>query len=292
MITATQFASIGRCPRCHASISDAIGCPQCGLQYSLGATRFIEDAGSDAGFDERWNQHRKPQATTEPQFWAKTLWKPEELKGKLVLDGGCGIGRFSAIASRCGADVLALDVSPSGIAATADNAPEAFRICSSILNIPLQDATVDYAFSIGVLHHTGSTKKGFDEMARVVKPGGKLAVWVYSNPGGTKQTDAAITFLHDVTRAIPPEVLHRICMKHAGPLYDAFYPSWSELAQVIRPSFSPDAAERQSDFFDWHAPTYRDHYSIEELSSWFKAVGFKDLKKTELPTGISATKNL
>ena len=40
-------------------------------------------------------------------------WLPEDLSGKRVLDAGCGTGAFSVEASRRGADVVAVDLSPT-----------------------------------------------------------------------------------------------------------------------------------------------------------------------------------
>ncbi|MBT6038980.1 MAG: magnesium protoporphyrin IX methyltransferase, partial [Halieaceae bacterium] len=43
-------------------------------------------------------------------------WLPEDLSGKRVLDAGCGTGAFSVEASRRGADVVAVDLSPTLVA--------------------------------------------------------------------------------------------------------------------------------------------------------------------------------
>ena len=47
-------------------------------------------------------------------------------------------------------------------------------------NLPFSDDSFDIVFANGVLHHTENTESAIDEMYRVVKPGGKCIVMLYS----------------------------------------------------------------------------------------------------------------
>jgi len=47
----------------------------------------------------------------EPDFVRKTGLNPEDFKGKLVLDVGCGMGRFAEVATRWGARVVGIYLS-------------------------------------------------------------------------------------------------------------------------------------------------------------------------------------
>jgi ubiquinone/menaquinone biosynthesis C-methylase UbiE len=51
----------------------------------------------------------------------------------------------------------------------------------SLLKIPFEDNSFDYAHSFGVIHHTIDWKKSIDEMVRVLKPGGTLSFMVYGS---------------------------------------------------------------------------------------------------------------
>lgn len=111
-------------------------------------------------------------------------------KGKSCLDAGCGGGRYLVALSRLGAvSVKGIDISKDAVDAA--NARLASRGLStvasaqqaSVLEIPFPDASFDYVVSSGVIHHTPDPKRGFRELVRVLKPGGKLFLSVYGRGG-------------------------------------------------------------------------------------------------------------
>lgn len=285
-----------QCPICKCGVSishDKTGltCSKCNTIFPIidGIARFTSD--HDSGFDERWIQYRKPQPTTASVFAQKTGgWSHPQLHGKTVLDAGCGIGRFSMIARAYGADVFSVDASPAAVKSAYENTGKKANVVQAdILNLPFCSQAFDMAFSIGVLHHTKNTKDAFMEVARTVKPGGQLAVWLYCNPALDPAAAPAIDFLHDLTRAVPSKALFDICKKHAVALRDSYHPKWDALQQVIRPSYHPDNDECISDFFDWHAPAYRYWHTDQELTDWFKEAGFS-YTKLEFPVSAVGTK--
>ena len=110
-------------------------------------------------------------------------------KDKICLDAGCGGGRFVAALARCGArKVHGVDISEKIIEAGRErcrvrqlNNVEFQR--ASVLELPFADASFDYVLSSGVIHHTPDPYKGFLELSRVLKPGGKLFLSVYGKHG-------------------------------------------------------------------------------------------------------------
>lgn len=230
----------------------------------------------DPGFDLRWKRNPKPQATTAGVLWQKTGWRPEDLKGKLVLDAGCGIGRFSAVAAAAGAQVVGMDASHHALEAARVNVPGALFVEADLLDMPVGSfPEVDRAFSMGVLHHTADPAKAFSEVASMVRIGGEFAVWVYCKPAADDRTLAAMEFLHDICRACPPEALYAACERHAVKLRDIYAGAWGPLEQALRASVSPDDAECISDTFDWHAPQYRFWHTEAEVRGWFENAGYE-----------------
>jgi len=249
------------------------------------------DPTSDQGFDQRWRQHPKPQPTTVEQFMSKTGWSPADLQGKTVLDAGCGIGRYCKFIADHGGRAIGVDVSPDGLAAAHENAPEAHFIQADLTQPGfLPDASVDMALSIGVLHHTANPAESFANVARTVKPGGRLAVWVYTDPVADPKNRLLVDFLHEVTSSVPPQRLYEICQKYAVAIRDLCYPRWNVLEEVLRPSYNPDDEQCISDFFDWHCPTYRFWHTVDEVSGWFTQNGLVPTWVGSFPVSMSGVK--
>ncbi len=107
--------------------------------------------------------------------------QPDYFTDKVVLDAGCGMGRFALASAEFGAkDVLAIDVSEAVEAAYANtrHMPNVHVIQADIYNLPFKQP-LDFAFSIGVLHHLPNPEGGFRALVRHLKPGGTVFAWVY-----------------------------------------------------------------------------------------------------------------
>ncbi|HEX9702838.1 MAG TPA: class I SAM-dependent methyltransferase [Rhodospirillales bacterium] len=109
-----------------------------------------------------------------------------ELKGKRVLEIGCGAGGHSALFARHGAVVTAVDITEKRVAATAAK----FRLLGADADgcramqadaeaLPFVDASFDIVYSNGVLHHTRDIQKALDEAFRMLRPGGLAVIMLY-----------------------------------------------------------------------------------------------------------------
>lgn len=98
------------------------------------------------------------------------------------IDLGCGLGLQTAEMRRRGFDVIGLE--PSVGLLQQKRAGGAPVLAADALRLPLRDASVDFVFTIGVLHHLpgrDAQRQAVGEIARVLKPGGTLLVHE-SNP--------------------------------------------------------------------------------------------------------------
>ena len=106
-------------------------------------------------------------------------------RDKVVVDAGCGSGKFSASIARLGAkQVIGMDIGEKGLAFAREQAkkvPYGDRLdyrCGSAHDLPLDDASVDMVWSNGVIHLTDDYDGCIREFARVIKPGGDLYLYV------------------------------------------------------------------------------------------------------------------
>lgn len=105
----------------------------------------------------------------------------EMLKGKYVLDVGCGSGRWTKYVCQKAAFVEAIDPS-SAVFAAAKLLKEQknVRITQAEAEaIPFKDETFDFVFSLGVLHHIPDTAKALENCVHKVKKGGYFLVYLY-----------------------------------------------------------------------------------------------------------------
>ncbi|MEV7468303.1 methyltransferase domain-containing protein [Streptomyces kronopolitis] len=103
-------------------------------------------------------------------------------EGDRVLDAGCGTGRaLSALRSAVGprGTVLGADLTPEMLAAAvrAGRDRAARLLLADVTRLPLPDAALDAVFAAGLLSHLPHSAGGLAELARVVRPGGRLALF-------------------------------------------------------------------------------------------------------------------
>jgi 2-polyprenyl-3-methyl-5-hydroxy-6-metoxy-1,4-benzoquinol methylase len=111
----------------------------------------------------------------------------ENLKGARVLEIGCGMGLHSELMARAGADLHAVDLSPTSVNATRRR----FELKGLKGNIqqadaeklPFADQTFDFVWSWGVIHHSSRTARIVREISRVLKAQGSCRIMVYNRSG-------------------------------------------------------------------------------------------------------------
>lgn len=100
-------------------------------------------------------------------------------KGKIIVDIGCGVGRDIGLLFDLGYDVIGIDLSLDSLKKIRGKYNDVNLINASNLSLPLKNSSVDFILSQGVLHHTGDTRRAFDELVRVLKNKGKIYLSVY-----------------------------------------------------------------------------------------------------------------
>jgi 2-polyprenyl-3-methyl-5-hydroxy-6-metoxy-1,4-benzoquinol methylase len=103
------------------------------------------------------------------------LLRDVPMQGARLLDAGSGGGHFSQAARMRGAEVTSLDMGVSLLAGVARRC-ESTRCVGSVLELPFRDGSFDILLSTEVVEHTPDPPGALAEMARVVRPGGRLVV--------------------------------------------------------------------------------------------------------------------
>jgi SAM-dependent methyltransferase len=249
-----------------------------------------------ASFSFEWNQHRRTQLDdacsreSVETLRVKTGLAPEDVAGRLVLDVGCGMGRFADVVSRWGGRVVGVDLSRAVEAAQAnlEGRPNVRILQADLFKLPFAPETFDIVYSLGVLHHTPDCEQAFRRLAPLVRPGGRLCVWVYG-PMGVWEWFARQ--YRRVTVRMPPRLLHALCHLAIPWFYPCRLPMVGRLFRTILPiSFHPRPAWRVLDTFDWYSPRYQSQHTFPEVYRWFQSEGFEEIALFDFPVAMAGTR--
>ncbi|MDD5331702.1 MAG: class I SAM-dependent methyltransferase [Candidatus Nanoarchaeia archaeon] len=89
------------------------------------------------------------------------------VKGKKILEIGCGVGRFTKLLSERGADVTGVDTSKNMIDYCKKNDKKGTYLVANALELPFKDKSFDIVYSISVFNHLKSYETAISELARV-----------------------------------------------------------------------------------------------------------------------------
>lgn len=163
--------------------------PESGRQYPIVnfIPRFVSSENYAEGFGYQWNLHRRTQyddasgfPVSRERFTNETRWG-SNLSGEVILEAGCGSGRFTPHALETGAIVVSFDYSNAVEANFASNGENKnlLLLQADIYRMPFRENYFDRAYCFGVLQHTPNPRGAFMEIVKRLKPGGWLSSDVY-----------------------------------------------------------------------------------------------------------------
>lgn len=252
--------------------------------------RFVPESNYADNFGMQWNMFRQTQldsfagqTISTERFWKSTTWKPEELKGKWVLDCGCGAGRFAEVALNAGAKLVALDYS-SAVDACYENLkhhPNLFMVQGDIYSLPFEKGFFPYVYSLGVLQHTPDVAMAFAALPEMLADKGFLCVDFYEKNFKSKLLPKY--WLRPVTKKMDKEKLFMLLQKWVPrlwpvsnalgtiPLIGKFLKRIVPIANYkgILPLSETQLKEwALLDTFDWLAPEFDNPQNTKTLLKW------------------------
>ena len=144
--------------------------------------RVIEAFGREW---EHFNQH--PLDATERarifhDYFNIFPWSRLPSSGGIGADIGCGSGRWAAVVAPRVEYLHLVDASASALNVAAEATKTLSNVAylqSDVTRLPFADGTLDFAYSLGVLHHVPDTIGAVIEIARKLKRGAPLLLYLY-----------------------------------------------------------------------------------------------------------------
>ncbi len=317
-----------RCPECKSQVAfdgtneadfiedGILYCQKCIGKFPIlrGIPRFVPAENYAASFGFQWNEFPKTFLDTEndtklsrDRFFFVTNWNGK-LKGKKVLEVGCGMGRFTTIVAEAGAEVYTFDYSNAIEANRKNNGrfQNVHFLQADIFKIPFPEKTFDYIFCLGVLQHTPNVEHAFKSLIPYLKDGGEVAVDVYDL---TIRTFFNLKYwIRPFTRRMAHQKLFRLIKRVVPVLFpikmwitEKFAPVGKYIAFFIpiayHKGFIPQCDDLTYDqllewsivdTFDKYAPAYDHPQTKRTVQRWFKEMHMSDIMVEYGPNGIIA----
>ena len=219
------------------------------------ATRKIYDNLFSA-YDERRFEESVELFAMRQQKWGVPM---EWFQDKTCLDVGCGQGRFVTALGRLGAaTAIGVDINEQGLASGRNR--RWFRelknvelMNASAGSLPFLDRYFDYVICSGVLLLMPEPKKGFAELVRVTKPGGRIFLSMYGKGGLKWAVNDFFRFF--LIRWVPFRVTERV--------FAAFGVPPNKRYNVLDNLYTP----------------YTHRYTEKEIRQWFAEAGFENARR-------------
>ena len=278
-----------------------------GRRYPIirGVPRFVEKENYAASFGYEWRRWPRVQFESEnvgrpmaghtTGMWEKcTASEDRDLKGRTLVEFGCGSGRFLDVIRRKGARAVGVEVTAAADPARANfpDDPDVLIVQADIFRPPFRPGAFDGGYCIGVLHHTPDPAAGVKCLAECVKPGGWVAVSVYGRGGFYAYPSVAR--MRRLSQRLKPFAGYWPALAYAwfsgyllSPAFAAgkrVHPlkHWLDVAEQGRlPCLDlPDARWRVLDIFDAITPAIASTHTGDEVRAWMEQAGCSGVRRT------------
>ena len=160
------------------------------VEASLDATRAAEPEVLETLVAYSFHHMKLGDIEPEVEEW-KASWDrfqpgapPSSFAGQVVLEVGCGEGRHTWLVGDHAKLTVGMDLSRGvEVARRRDKRPTSFYVQGDLRRPPFRPGAFDAMYSNGVLHHTPDPGASFAAVARLVRPGGRILLWLYGLEG-------------------------------------------------------------------------------------------------------------
>ena len=276
-----------------------------------GIPRFVPADNYADSFGYQWQYFAKTQLDSaaqwneqsETRLYAETGW-PRDLQGERILEAGSGMGRFTEILVRTGAEVHTFDYS-AAINANRANVGERPNVSFAQADIyapPYEKASFNKVICLGVIQHCPDPEAAFRSLCRFLAPGGEIVIDVYRL--SWKCVLFGKYYVRPFIRGLSNSELHDLVRAHVGRVYhltgrvhnisDSFARKLSTILAVAdyRGLYGLDAGTAREfselDTFDMLAPTFDKPQTLTRVRRWLEAAGLEKITVRPGYNGLEA----
>jgi len=230
---------------------------------------------SEERFGYEWKKYNELDPRYEAQFLNWTATKPEDWKGKRVLDAGCGMGRNSYWPLSYGAArVVAFDNDEQSLGSARQTLaafPNATVERHDLNTLPYKN-DFDIVMCIGVLHHVRQPARVLANLVRALAPGGRVIVWVYSYEGNEWIVRSVNPIRTHITSRLPLPMVHLLAYFCSVPLW-LYLRLTGGTSPYLRELRAYTFRHMHSIVFDQLIPTVANYWKQSEVEALAEPLG-------------------
>jgi len=173
------------------------------------------------GFGQEWSTFRQDETNLArdqreaifEDYFRIFPWQLLPQDGGVGADIGCGTGRWAMMVAPRAAHLHLIDASPDALAVARENLKTVKNVsfhASSVGDIPLPARSLDFAFSLGVLHHVPDTQAAIDAIAGKLKGGAPFLIYLYYAFDNRPAWYRALWALSNGVRLLVSRLPHRL----------------------------------------------------------------------------------
>jgi SAM-dependent methyltransferase len=150
-------------------------------------SRLNVDEQVAAGFGDEWSRFDQSELSSEAkqrifdEYFGIFPWQLVDASSNGA-DFGCGSGRWASVVAPRVGHLYCVDASAAALESARRNLRN-FANCSLIHSgldeMPIAPASLDFAYSLGVLHHIPDTRAALSRCVEKLKPGAPLLLYLY-----------------------------------------------------------------------------------------------------------------
>lgn len=250
-----------------------------------------------AGFGDEWSRFDQTALTADEltrmfdNYFNIFPWNKLPLDA-VGFDLGCGSGRWAKLVAPRVGKLYLFDPSEDALAVAIRNLAGASN-CEFALagagNIPLDDASCDFGYSLGVLHHIPDTEAGLRECVSKLKPGAPFLLYLYYNFDNRPVWFRIIWQLSNVPRRLICRLPHSLRYAISQVLAALVYFPLARTAMILE-KLGADVASfplsqyrnnsfyvMRNDALDRFGTRLEKRFSREEISAMMKRAGLENI---------------
>lgn len=256
------------------------------------------DERTVAGFGEEWARFDQREVPADEllhlfeAYFSEFPWEqlPEDSVG---FDVGCGSGRWARFVAPKVGTLHCIDASEEALGVARRSlatVPNVHFHQASVGDLPFEPGSMDFGYSLGVLHHVPETASAIAQCVRLLRPGAPFLVYLYyrfdNRPAWFRRLWALSDLGRQVIARLPLDRRHLVTDVIAATVYWPLARSALRLEKLgVDTSMLPLSAYRDKSFYtmrtdalDRFGTRLEQRFTRDEIEVMMKSAGLTNIR--------------